>query len=63
MARETRVQSQVALYQRLKKKDLKMIKKDFKKRLKNDIRFSLLNTSYYKFCIKGKVEQLEGRRE
>ena len=46
MARETRVQSQVASYQRLKKMVL-------------DI--SLLNTQHYKVHIKGKVEQSEGR--
>ena len=46
MARETKVQSQFASYQRLKKMVLDT---------------SLLNTQYYKVYIKGKVEQSGGR--
>ena len=48
MVQETRVQSQVESYQRLKKK---------KKKKKKVFDSALLNTQHYKVRIKGKVEQ------
>ena len=49
MVRETRVQSQVESYQKLKKKK--------KKKKKKVLGATLLNTQHYKVRIKGKVEQ------
>ena len=49
MAWETRVQSQVESYQRLKKKK--------KKKKKMVLYATLLNTQHYKVQIKGEVEQ------